>query len=130
MVMINSLTSMDENLTDSIRTEFEMTAKLLGVSFDGLKKALTTRSIEIAKNLVQIPLKYNQAVDCRDSLARHLYGELFDYLVKKINSIINDAKPPARPRTIGVLDIFGFELFEKNSFEQLCTSSSTAFINR
>ena len=59
------------------------------------------------------------AYDVRNALVKAFYGRLFDWLVERINASM---KPVASVKTsvIGVLDIFGFEIFEKNSFEQLC----------
>ena len=66
-------------------------------------------------------LNTNQSKDIRDAFAKGIYGRLFVYIVKKINTAIY--KPDARSGdkcAIGVLDIFGFENFETNSFEQFC----------
>lgn len=59
------------------------------------------------------------AADARNALVKAFYGRLFDWLVERINASM---KPVSGIKTsvIGVLDIFGFEIFEKNSFEQLC----------
>lgn len=58
-----------------------------------------------------------QAANARDSTAKEIYGRLFDWLVQKINVFLGTGKSSS---TIGVLDIFGFEVFEKNAFEQFC----------
>ena len=58
------------------------------------------------------------AVDARDAIARAVYGKLFDWVVGRVNQRI--APPEPRHCFIGVLDIFGFEAFKVNSFEQLC----------
>ena len=57
-----------------------------------------------------------QAEDSRDALAKIIYSRMFDWIVKRIN---NTMYTPGE-RFIGVLDIFGFEAFKENSFEQLC----------
>lgn len=63
-------------------------------------------------------MKYTEALDARDALCKNLYGKLFDWLVNKVTATMK----PVQPYTtaIGVLDIFGFESFDNNSFEQLC----------
>ena len=59
-----------------------------------------------------------QALTSRDSLSKHLYHALFQWVVGQINqSLHSPGKPTA---TIGVLDIYGFEVFIENSFEQFC----------
>ena len=66
-------------------------------------------------------LNTNQSKDIRDAFAKGIYGRLFVYIVKKINNAIY--KPDVRNAdkcAIGVIDIFGFENFETNSFEQFC----------
>jgi myosin heavy subunit len=66
---------------------------------------------------------YNQtqAQDARDAMVKRVYSELFQYMVNKINMVLT-AKKDGKPhhKFIGVLDIFGFESFVVNSFEQLC----------
>ncbi|CAN3360820.1 myosin-2 [Diutina catenulata] len=80
------------------------------------KKQITTRSEKIISNL-----NHAAAVVARDSFAKYIYSALFDWLVHHVNS---DLCPPAVAERvqsfIGVLDIYGFEHFEKNSFEQFC----------
>uniref|UniRef100_A0A8D3DRE8 Myosin VIIBa n=1 Tax=Scophthalmus maximus TaxID=52904 RepID=A0A8D3DRE8_SCOMX len=74
------------------------------------------------KESVTKPLTSAQAVDGRDAFVKAIYGKLFIWVVDKINAAIY--KPPEDPNkvplSIGLLDIFGFENFSKNSFEQLC----------
>ncbi len=66
-----------------------------------------------------IQLKEQQAYDARDALSKALYGKLFDFVVKMINKCISCPEKNVRS-SVGVLDIFGFECFQLNSFEQLC----------
>ena len=63
-----------------------------------------------------------QSRDVRDAFAKGIYGRLFVYIVKKINTAIfhPDPRTATDRNSIGVLDIFGFENFETNSFEQFC----------
>ena len=63
---------------------------------------------------------YSQAEFSRDALAKALYSYLFNFLIEKVNDQINcNESDDSQKHVIGVLDIYGFEIFEKNSFEQL-----------
>uniref|UniRef100_A0A7S2JLY7 Myosin motor domain-containing protein n=1 Tax=Cyanoptyche gloeocystis TaxID=77922 RepID=A0A7S2JLY7_9EUKA len=69
-------------------------------------------------NVIIIPLRLHEAVASRNALAKAVYQRLFDYVVKRVNdSLLTVTTPHAY---IGVLDIFGFEVFQRNSFEQFC----------
>ena len=92
-------------------------ASLLGIQPDGLGNALCSRRNMIHGEQVIISLNPTQAVDQRDALAKYTYGKIFDEVVKRVNSSLFRSKPG---NNIGVLDIFGFEVFKLNSFEQLC----------
>jgi hypothetical protein len=69
---------------------------------------------------MQIPLKLNDARSSRDALAKAVYSKLFGWVVQQVNSSLLDAKVvPSEHNFLGILDIYGFENFEKNSLEQL-----------
>ncbi|MCO5570788.1 hypothetical protein L7F22_024516 [Adiantum nelumboides] len=94
-------------------------AELLKCTKDHLMNALCTRKIRAGhENIVQ-KLTASQAVDSRDALAKAIYAGLFDWLVERINKSLEAGKRRSG-RSISILDIYGFESFEKNSFEQLC----------
>ncbi|KAK6042833.1 myosin head [Cooperia oncophora] len=100
--------------------------QLFQVKEQTLLSTLTTRTIVTKEERVVVRLSSRGAVDTRDALAKGIYGRLFTYIVARINDAIYK-KRSFRPRndstdrhSIGVLDIFGFENFETNSFEQLC----------
>ena len=81
-----------------------------------VKKQLITRGERIMSNLTQ-----QQALVVRDSVAKFIYSALFDWLVECINAGLATEEVSSRAATfIGVLDIYGFEHFAKNSFEQFC----------
>jgi myosin-5 len=66
-------------------------------------------------------LAFIQAYDARDALGKDLYGRLFDWIVARLNKEMAAASPPSGGTNIvGILDIFGFEIFKVNSFEQFC----------
>ncbi|KAL2266532.1 hypothetical protein VTJ83DRAFT_5884 [Remersonia thermophila] len=81
-----------------------------------VKKQLITRGEKITSNLTQA-----QAIVVRDSVAKFIYSSLFDWLVEIINRSLATEEVLNRVTSfIGVLDIYGFEHFAKNSFEQFC----------
>ena len=94
----------------------DVAAEFLGVNSNDLSQCLVTRSIEVRGERSVIPLAPAEARDGTDALAKAVYGKLFDWLVLRVNEAISGE----RGHFIGVLDIFGFEIFENNSFEQLC----------
>eukprot|EP01097_Dermamoeba_algensis_P005188 TRINITY_DN3298_c0_g1_i1.p1 TRINITY_DN3298_c0_g1~~TRINITY_DN3298_c0_g1_i1.p1 ORF type:complete len:1335 (+),score=354.39 TRINITY_DN3298_c0_g1_i1:147-4007(+) len=99
----------------------DQAAALLGVESKSLAQALTNRKLVIRGQApMDIPLDPTKASDARDSLSCFLYGNMFNWLVLKINEFLSAGIKPGTTKLIGVLDIFGFEIFEKNSFEQLC----------
>ncbi|KAF2861957.1 hypothetical protein K470DRAFT_275820 [Piedraia hortae CBS 480.64] len=81
-----------------------------------VKKALVTRGETIVSKLNQ-----SQATVVRDSVAKYVYSSLFDWLVETMNGFLaSEATLATAKRFIGVLDIYGFEHFARNSFEQFC----------
>jgi myosin heavy subunit len=94
-------------------------AKLLELDEVALRHALCNRRLKTREGDIQVSLKKEQAQDTRDAFAKAIYGKLFDWLVSRINDSIRPAEGSKLP-FIGVLDIFGFEVFKHNSFEQFC----------
>lgn len=96
----------------------EMAADLFRCDINLLLATLTTRSIQTREGIIVKALDCNAAVAGRDALAKTVYARLFDWLVEKINrSVGQDRESKIQ---IGVLDIYGFECFKINSFEQFC----------
>lgn len=98
-------------------------ASHLEVNPPDLMSCLTSRTLITRGETVSTPLSREQALDVRDAFVKGIYGRLFVWIVEKINAAIY--KPPSQEvmnsrRSIGLLDIFGFENFTVNSFEQLC----------
>jgi len=104
------------------RQVLEIVAGLLQVGAPQLEAALCTRSIQTGVgSRAEKFTKPNTAVQsdfCRDTLSKAIYSRLFDWLVHKVNVSIK--KDGFSGIQIGVLDIYGFEIFQSNSFEQLC----------
>uniref|UniRef100_UPI00358F9A9C unconventional myosin-Ib-like isoform X2 n=1 Tax=Myxine glutinosa TaxID=7769 RepID=UPI00358F9A9C len=90
---------------------------LLGLNEEVLEKALTSRTVEAKMEKVCTTLHVAQAHYARDALCKNLYSRLFTWLVGRINESIK-VKSKLRKKVMGVLDIYGFEIFEENSFEQ------------
>ncbi|PKY07119.1 myosin-1 [Aspergillus campestris IBT 28561] len=98
-------------------------AYLLEVDAEQVNKALTIRIMETARggrrgSIYEVPLNPAQALAVRDALSKAIYFNLFDWIVARVNQSLTAREPVAN--SIGILDIYGFEIFEKNSFEQLC----------
>uniref|UniRef100_A0A8C9WKE3 Myosin VC n=1 Tax=Scleropages formosus TaxID=113540 RepID=A0A8C9WKE3_SCLFO len=92
--------------------------ELLDVSAEDVSRWLCQRRIVLVAETVVKPVPQKRAINARDALAKHIYAHLFDYIIHKINTVLQF---PGKQHTfIGVLDIYGFETFEVNSFEQFC----------
>ena len=98
----------------------EDASKLLGVDQEKLVTALTVRLMVTRGEEMRIDLAPAKATDARDSLAKTAYGALFLWVVKAVNDCIMWENDSDIRSSSGVLDIFGFESFAVNSFEQLC----------
>ncbi|WJX73410.1 Myosin-2, variant 3 [Trifolium repens] len=94
-------------------------ASLMGCSPQGLMTVLSTHKIQAGKDTITKTLTLRQAIDARDALAKFIYASLFDWLVEQVNKSLEVGKRRTG-RSISILDIYGFESFQKNSFEQLC----------
>ncbi|XP_030281366.1 unconventional myosin-Vc [Sparus aurata] len=92
--------------------------ELLNVSAEELVRWLCHRRIVLVAETVVKPVHKKRAVNARDALAKQIYAHLFDCIINRINTAL---KVPAKQHAfIGVLDIYGFETFDINSFEQFC----------
>ena len=101
----------------------DFAAYLLEVEPVHLNKALTIRIVETSRggrrgSVYDVPLNIVQATAVRDALAKALYFNLFDWIVQRVNASLK-ARGTIK-NSVGILDIYGFEIFERNSFEQLC----------
>ncbi|CAG9820456.1 unnamed protein product [Phaedon cochleariae] len=91
---------------------------LLEIDQDDMRQWLCTRKLVSMREVFLKPMTLEEATISRDALAKHIYAELFNWIVLVINRSLESDTP--RHRFIGVLDIYGFETFETNSFEQFC----------
>ncbi|KAL4480724.1 hypothetical protein ABPG72_014499 [Tetrahymena utriculariae] len=118
-------------LTDSkpcsiIGIEFsKKVAELLDMQYNILERCLLIKRRKVGNDITESPLNEQDIYANRDSLARTLYDNLFTWLVKRLNLTIlptelSEKQLQETCLQIGLLDIFGFEVFKINSFEQLC----------
>uniref|UniRef100_A0A8C3TQ67 non-specific serine/threonine protein kinase n=1 Tax=Catharus ustulatus TaxID=91951 RepID=A0A8C3TQ67_CATUS len=101
----------------------ENCASLLCIQADELQEALTSHCVVTRGETIIRPNTVEKATDVRDAMAKALYGRLFSWIVNRINTLLKPDKHLSENDdglNIGILDIFGFENFKKNSFEQLC----------
>ncbi|KAL7639778.1 UNVERIFIED_CONTAM: hypothetical protein RMT77_009188 [Armadillidium vulgare] len=99
--------------------EAGLAAKLLECDKEEFLKAMTHRTIEAREDVVLTPLSVELAVYARDALSKSVYERLFKWLVEKLNKSL-EKKEILRSNLMGILDIYGFEIFDNNGFEQFC----------
>ncbi|CRH00632.1 myosin B, putative [Plasmodium relictum] len=93
------------------------TSVLLGIDEIRLRNNLTFTEKNIANQKIEIPLTVGESLSICRSISKDIYNRIFEYITKKINEFLNKNKE--LHNYIGILDIFGFEIFLKNSLEQL-----------
>uniref|UniRef100_A0A673NDN6 Unconventional myosin-Vb-like n=1 Tax=Sinocyclocheilus rhinocerous TaxID=307959 RepID=A0A673NDN6_9TELE len=92
--------------------------RLLGIEQEQMEHWLCRRKLVTTAETYVKNMSHAQAVNARDALAKHIYAHLFDWIVEHINKALHTSTK--QHSFIGVLDIYGFETFEINSFEQFC----------
>ncbi|XP_078127803.1 unconventional myosin-Vb isoform X1 [Sander vitreus] len=92
--------------------------RLLGVELPQMEHWLCHRKLVTASETYVKNMSSQQAANARDALAKHIYARMFDWIVEHINNMLHTSSK--QHSFIGVLDIYGFETFEVNSFEQFC----------
>lgn len=123
--------SSEESAVDTDNPHLELFCKIMGISAEALNKALCYLKIQAGKEFHTRTLSKEKAEKGMKAFIKAFYGALFTFLVRRINESItvkeqSNNKLSSRSGssgnqpTIGVLDIFGFESFKYNSFEQLC----------
>ena len=103
--------------------DFKIVVRLLNCEADSLQQALTLRVRQIQNQVIRTPHRPENVIDFFLSMAKDLYNNLFNWIVKKLNIVLASSlatfPKKHKLRTVGLLDIFGFEIFEKNYIEQL-----------
>jgi myosin heavy subunit len=111
-------------ITEATLPSLQKTCELLGLKEDAVKEAILTKNLAINGKTIMKPSTVAMAEDKRDAFAKMTYSSIFLWLVRSINQTLtypmsvnklNDAKVGF----IGVLDIYGFETFDVNGYEQL-----------
>eukprot|EP01147_Barroeca_monosierra_P002905 gene2905-8162_t len=129
-------TAVDEDscmLQEGSKSGLKWATSLLGIDEPSFREAILAIHSVTRGERIKRPYTKDQSYDCRDAVAKALYARLFSWIVSKINEKlapslhnIQAARPGVKVTQkapsfeIGVLDIFGFENFHVNSFEQLC----------
>ncbi|XP_066522959.1 unconventional myosin-Vc [Hoplias malabaricus] len=116
-VVINAAGT-DQSSISSSDSHLAVFCELLGVRAEDMSRWLCHRRIVLASETVIKPQPRERAINARDALAKHLYAYLFDCIINRINQALR--VPGKQHSFIGVLDIYGFETFDVNSFEQFC----------
>ncbi|MES1910015.1 MAG: hypothetical protein MHM6MM_002682 [Cercozoa sp. M6MM] len=121
-------------VTDATREDLETALALLHLDeSDGeaVAKALSSRAITVQGETTLVALNPDAAKANRDSLVKTLYALLFDHLVDCINTCTKGESIPKEDAvTLGVLDIFGFEIFDTNRFAQFCINFANETLQR
>ncbi|XP_062546229.1 unconventional myosin ID [Armigeres subalbatus] len=115
--------SQDEQIQIANRNTLSTAAKLLHVTDEEMQRSLTERVIAARGEIMTKTHDIEQAEFGRDALAKAVYDRLFTWIIQRINKaiVVPGGNTQKRyNRVIGVLDIYGFEIFDQNSFEQFC----------
>uniref|UniRef100_A0A8C3H2E4 Unconventional myosin-Ic n=1 Tax=Corvus moneduloides TaxID=1196302 RepID=A0A8C3H2E4_CORMO len=112
----------DEQGNAQVTTENQIKylARLLAVDGSVLRDALIHKKIIAKGEELVSPLNLEQAAYARDALAKAIYGRTFSWLVNKVNKSLAYKASDPLTTVLGLLDIYGFEVFQHNSFEQFC----------
>ncbi|RQM24575.1 hypothetical protein B5M09_004595 [Aphanomyces astaci] len=125
--------SFDETNSSVSTHAMAAAASLLQVPLPDLQAALTTRALVVANEVQVLSLSAVEAAQARDGMAKALYARLFEWLVEHINGRLNLSHPSTATSPsswIAVLDMFGFEHFGLNSFEQLCINYTNEVLHQ
>ncbi|ORX97267.1 Myo2 class V myosin [Basidiobolus meristosporus CBS 931.73] len=108
-------------MIDEADPSFETVTSLLQLNSGEFRKWLVKKQLVTRTESIRTNLKPSEAVAARDAVAKFIYTKLFDWLIRIINkSLCSEEISQTANSFIGVLDIYGFEHFGKNSFEQFC----------
>ncbi|XP_065659386.1 unconventional myosin-XV isoform X6 [Hydra vulgaris] len=110
--------------------EVDFISKLLQVDVVGVAKSLTQKITNAGGEHFRLPFNVEEALDARDALAHALYSRLFTWLVSRINTTCAVKNESIDHLKISLLDIFGFEAYRINGFEQFCINLANEYIHQ
>ncbi len=110
----------DVSCTPAPSSDLTTPAKLLGLNAEELSWQLTHRAVKVSGDTINVPLSCDAAVEARDGMAKEVYQKVFEMLVNKVNIKCSASTPTEELGHVSLLDIFGFECFDENNFEQFC----------
>ncbi|CAF3756697.1 unnamed protein product [Rotaria magnacalcarata] len=106
----------------NVQFDLQAPCAYFGIQTEHLKKKLISKKLEFKKEegpeVIDQTFTVDKAIFTRDALAKSTYSRIFDHLIKVVNGIFQTSTKS--DLTIGILDIYGFEIFDRNSFEQFC----------
>jgi myosin-5 len=92
----------------------------MGVAASELRRLIVTKRIVMRNESIVTNLSLPQALNARDAISKFMYHSLFEWLMHRVNENLTNNADSQVKQFIGVLDIYGFEHFKRNSFEQFC----------
>ena len=109
-------------ITHACHHSLEQAAQFMSLNTEYLEKALTTKYMKGKNETIEMALDSKESANIRNIFSKELYNRLFVNIVEHINKILQPAGSSSSSNVnfIGLLDVFGFEIFQFNSFEQLC----------
>ncbi|KAJ1915867.1 Myosin type-2 heavy chain 1 [Mycoemilia scoparia] len=118
-------------IVDEDDVAFNKAAELLQVDVSEFRKWMTKKQTKTGKDMIISNLNTDQATVVRDSVAKYIYVHLFSWIVHALNESLDSGSDHSEDSPfIGVLDIYGFEHFEINSFEQFCINYANEKLQR
>ena len=110
------------NVTADTKVYLEKVSRFFNIDNEFVEKALTAKAYKVQNEYTLIDITESEAIELRDSMAKIIYARMFNWIISKVNQAIAGDKAKRRKKLnfIGLLDIFGFEIFDFNCFEQLC----------
>ena len=124
--VVFSSTSEEEGCKPSL-SDIRLVAELLETTPEELEHALTHRFLETGQENLEVPLSAEVAKDSLDALLKRVYAYVFSCIVASINA---NARGEPGDGSISLLDIYGFERFDTNRFEQLCINYANEALHR